>query len=99
DLGHEHTLAATYWEKAAQRALAANALGDALNMAERALGFAETKEDSFRRASYLDEAHSRLDPRASDRETAIAAMESAAYDEATRTRAKGARARFDDARG
>lgn len=99
DLGHEHILAATYWEKAAQRALAANALGDALNMAERALGFAETKEDSFRRASYLDEAHSRLDPRASDRETAIAAMESAAYDEATRTRAKGARARFDDARG
>lgn len=99
DLGKEHTLAASHWEKAAQRALAANALGDALNMAERALGFAENNEDSFRRASYLDEAHSRLDPRASDRETAISAMESAAYDEATRTRAEGARARFDDARG
>src|SRR5690606_27351649 len=99
DLGEEHTLAASYWEKAAQRALAANALGNALTMAERALDFAETREDAFRRASYLDEAHSRLDPRASDRETAISAMESAAYDEASRVRAEGARARYDDARG
>lgn len=99
DLGQEHKLAAAYWEKAAQRALAANALGDALNMAERALDFSENKEDSFRRASYLDDAHSRLDPRASDRQTAISAMENTAYDEATRVRAQGARARFDDARG
>lgn len=99
DLGSEHTLAATFWERAAARALAANALSDALTMAERALDFSESNEDSFRRASYLDEAHSRLDPRAADRETAISAMESSAFDESSRTRAKGARARYDDARG
>lgn len=99
DLGQEHTLAATHWERAAARALAANALADALIMAERALDFSENNEDSFRRASYLDEAHSRLDPRASDREAAISAMESSAYDAASRIRAQGARARYDDARG
>ena len=99
DLGGEHTLAATYWEKAAQRALTANALQDAVNMAERALDYAESKKESFRRASYLDEAYARMDPRAADRETAISAMESSAEDEGSRLHAQGARARFDDARG
>lgn len=68
-------------------------------MAERALDFADNKKDTFRRASYLDEAYSRMDPRAADRETAIAAMEAAAGDPASRVHAEGARARFDDARG
>ena len=99
DLGGQHTLAATYWEKAAQRALTANALQDAVNMAERALDFAESKKESFRRASYLDEAYARMDPRAADRETAISAMEASAEDEGSRLHAQGARARFDDARG
>jgi len=99
DLGADHELAASFWERATKRALTANALTDAVTMAERALDFATSKQDSFKRASYLDEAHSRLDPRAADRETAISAMESSAFDEASQLRAEGARARYDDARG
>ena len=92
-------LAAEHWARAAQRALAANALADAMSMAERALMFAENKPKGFLRASYLDEAWSRLDPRASDRESAILSMEDNVYDEASAVRARGARARYDDARG
>ena len=99
DLGDQHSDAAFHWARAAQRALATNALTDALNMAERALAFAEDKESGFLRAGYLDEAWSRLDPRASERETAISALESNVYDQASGIRARGARARFDDARG
>lgn len=99
DLGGQHVRAAEHWERAAQRALAANALADAMTMAERALMFAEEKPPGFLRASYLDEAWSRLDPRASDRESAIFAMEDNVYDEASAVRARGARARYDDARG
>lgn len=99
DLGRDHHLAASYWERAAVRALSANALSDAMTMAERALDYSDSGEDSFRRARILDDAHSRLDPRAADRETAIAAMESSAQDDASRLRAEGARARFDEARG
>ena len=99
DLGEMPTAAADHWERAAQRALATNALTDALNMAERSLAFAEDKVSGFLRASYLDEAFSRCDPRASERETAIQAMEQNVYDEASAVRARGARARFDDARG
>ncbi len=99
DLGGQHEAAADYWERAAQRALSANALSDALSMAERALAFAGDPAVGFRRASYLDEAWSRLDPRASDRETAVSAMEENVHDEATSVRARGARARYDDARG
>lgn len=99
DLGNEHELSAQFWEKAAARALAANALQDAVTMAERALDFAQTNEERFRRASLLDGAYSRLDPRAADRQSAIFAMESAAFDEPSRVRANGARARYDDARG
>ncbi|HEX3774547.1 MAG TPA: protein kinase [Polyangiaceae bacterium] len=99
DLGAEHEKAAEHWARAAQRALATNALADAMTMAERALMFAADKPAGFLRASYLDEAWSRLDPRASDRESAIFALEDNVYDEASAVRARGARARYDDARG
>ncbi|HEX4337506.1 MAG TPA: protein kinase [Polyangiaceae bacterium] len=99
DLGGQQHKAAFHWARAAQRALATNALADALTMAERALSFAEDKQAGFQRASYLDEAWSRLDPRASDRMTAIEALEENVYDEATAVRARGARARYEDARG
>jgi hypothetical protein len=99
DLGGEHTKAAEYWAKAAQRALATNALTDALSMAERALAFAEDKPTGFQRALCLDEAWRRLDPRSAERETAISALEENVYDEGSAVRARGARARYDDARG
>jgi hypothetical protein len=99
DLGDAQVRAAEHWARAAQRALATNALSDALRMADRALCFAEDKPTGFQRASYMDEAYSRLDPRASDRETAISALEENVYDEASAARARGARARYDDARG
>ena len=99
DLGDQHVAAADHWARAAQRALAANAVKDALSMAERALTFAEDPLRAFQRASYLDEAWSRLDPRSSERESAVDAMEDNVYDEASAVRARGARARYDDARG
>jgi tetratricopeptide (TPR) repeat protein len=99
ELGGLDANAAHYWARAAERALATNALSDALTMAERALAFAETPEEGFQRASTLDEAFSRLDPRASDRETAVGALEDNVYDEASAVLARGARARYDDARG
>ncbi|MEZ4224377.1 MAG: protein kinase [Polyangiaceae bacterium] len=99
ELGEQPSLAAEHWSRAAQRALAANALADALTMAERALAHSEDKATAFRRAAYLDEAYTRLDPRAADRETAISALEENVHDEASEVRARGARARFDDARG
>lgn len=99
DIGGQHQAAALHWARAAQRALATNALADAVTMAERALAFAETKEKGFQRALHLDEAWSRLDPRASDRETAIRALDENVYDEASAVRARGASARYDHARG
>jgi eukaryotic-like serine/threonine-protein kinase len=99
DLGEQHAAAADHWARAAQRALATNALVDALAMAERALTFAEDKQTGFLRACYLDEAWSRLDPRASERDTAISALEDNVYDQASAVRARGAQARYDDARG
>jgi tetratricopeptide (TPR) repeat protein len=99
DFGGQHSAAADHWARAAQRAIAANALKDALTMAERALAFAEDKTAGFQRASQLDEAWSRLDPRASERETAVKAMEDNVLDEPSAVRARGARARYDDARG
>jgi tetratricopeptide (TPR) repeat protein len=99
DLGGEHVKAADHWARAAQRALAANALKDALSMAERSLAFAEDPERAFQRAGYLDEAWSRLDPRSSERESAVHSMETNVFDEASGVRARGARARYDDARG
>lgn len=99
DQGGRQETAADYWERAAHRALTANALHDALSMAERALAFAPDGPTAFRRAMYLEEAWTRLDPRASDRESAICALEDNVYDEASHLRARGARARYDDARG
>jgi tetratricopeptide (TPR) repeat protein len=99
DLGGQHVAAAEHWARAAQRALATNALSDALRMAERALSFAEDKPNAFLRASYLDEAWSRLDPRAGERETAVSALQENVYDEPSAVRARGAAARYDDARG
>jgi tetratricopeptide (TPR) repeat protein len=99
DLGGVPEIAADHWARAARRALAANALKDALSMADRALCFAEDPQSGFQRASYLDEAWSRLDPRSSERQTAILAMEANVFDRASFVRASGARARYDDARG
>ncbi len=99
DLGGLHEIAADHWARAARRALSANALKDALSMADRALAFAENAPNAFQRASYLDEAWSRLDPRSSERETAVQAMESNVFDAGSAVHARGARARYDDARG
>lgn len=99
DRGDLPELAAHHWERAARRALTANALQDALALSERALAFSHDKAVAFRRALYLDETWSRLDPRASDRESAVSALEENVYDEASAVRARGARARYDDARG
>lgn len=99
DLGGQPEKAAQHWATAAQRALATNALADAVRMAERSLGFAPDPSTAFLRASYLDEAWSRLDPRAAARDEAIFAMEDHVHDDASAVRARGARARYDDARG
>jgi tRNA A-37 threonylcarbamoyl transferase component Bud32 len=99
DLGDQHQAAAEHWARAAHRALATNALNDAVMMAEQALAFASNKVEGFQRASCLDEAWSRLDSRASERETAILALQENVYDDASAIRARGARARYDDARG
>jgi len=99
DLGGAPQEAAKYWARAAKRALGANALSDALTMAERAMAFAETKEDAFLWASYLDQAWARMDPRAAERETAIHTMEVSAHDVASDLIARASRARYDDARG
>ncbi|HEY2509396.1 MAG TPA: protein kinase [Polyangiaceae bacterium] len=99
DLGGESQIAAGYLEKAARRSLAANALGDAVSLAERALAFAEDKPSQFARAQLLDEAWARLDARAGERDTAVRAMEDAVYDKASDVRAAGARVRYEDALG
>jgi len=98
DLGGKSGLAAGYWETAARRALAANALRHAVRMADRALTFAEDSQAAFARATLLDEVWSRLDERAADRADAIEAMVDNAYDEACEVRTQGARARYDHAR-
>ena len=99
DLGGKPKDAATYLERAARRALATSAHADAARYAERALAFAEDKPTQFARAQLLDEAHVRLDPRAADRETAIAAMADAVFDAASEVRARGAKLRYEDAKG
>ncbi len=99
ELGGEPVLAAGFLEKAARRALAAHALSDAVAMAEKALAFAEDKPSTFARAQLLDEAWSRLDARAGERDSAVRAMEESVYDEASEIRARGARIRFEDAAG
>jgi hypothetical protein len=99
ETGDRPAEAAAYWEKAARRALSTNALTEAVRMAELALAHAEGKPATFARALLLDDAWSRLDPRAADRETAVIALEDSVFDDASRVRADGARARYDNARG
>jgi serine/threonine protein kinase/tetratricopeptide (TPR) repeat protein len=99
DLGGETLVAAGFLEKAARRALAANALGEAVAMAERSLAFAEDKPSQFARAQLLDEAWNRQDARAGERASAVRAMEEAVYDQASDIRARGARVRYEDACG
>ena len=99
ELGHAFEEAAVHLEKAARRALAAHALQDAVTMAEKSLAFAEDKPTQFARAQLLDEAWSRQDARAAERDSAVRSMEDAVYDEASEVRAKGARVRYEDACG
>jgi len=99
ELGGRSVEAAAYLEKAARRALAANALADAVSMAEKSLAFAEDKPAAFARAQILDEAWSRQDARAADRETAVRALVESVYDAASEIRARGARLRYEDACG
>jgi len=66
ELGGEAVQAANYLEKAARRALAANALGDAVRLAEKSLAFAEDKPTQFARAQVIDEAWNRLGARAGE---------------------------------
>jgi len=99
DRGSHPERSGPFWEQASRRALSANALRDALWMAEKALAFAQNVEETFPRASLLDEAWARLDPRAAERETAVRAMETHTYDDLSRVKARGARARYEDARG
>ncbi len=99
ELGHAFEEAAVHLEKAARRALAAHALADAVTMAEKSLAFADDRPTQFARAQLLDEAWSRQDARAAERDTAVRAMEDAVYDEASEVRAKGARVRYEDACG
>ncbi len=99
DLGGEHEEAAVRWEAAARRALAANALRDAVAMADRALVFAPDKPTAFARAVLLEEAYQRLDARSSERDDAIRAMAESVFDEASELRTLGARARYDHACG
>ena len=99
DLGGRHDEAASYWERAARRALATNSLQDAVQMADRALAFAEDRETGFARAALLEEAYSRLDARHAERETAIGAMRENVHDGVTQLLTEGASARYDHARG
>jgi serine/threonine protein kinase/tetratricopeptide (TPR) repeat protein len=97
DLGGRHEEAADHWEAAARRALATNSLREAVTMADRALTFAVDRPVAFARAVLLDEAYSRLDARASERDSAIRAMSDNVFDEASEQKTLGARARYDDA--
>ena len=99
ELGGEPVEAANYLEKAARRALAASALGEAVRLAEKSLDFAEDRPTQFARAQLLDEAWVRLDARAGERDTAVRAMQDAVYDEPSAVRAMGARVRYENACG
>ena len=93
-------VAAGYLEKAARRALAANALGEAVSLAERALAFAEDKPTQFARAQLLDEAWARLDARAGERDDRGARDGGGGLRHARASvRARGARVRYEDACG
>jgi tetratricopeptide (TPR) repeat protein len=70
-----------------------------VSLAEKALAFADDKPTQFARALLLDEAWSRLDARAGERQTAMGAMQDAVYDQASEVRSRGARVRYEDACG
>jgi eukaryotic-like serine/threonine-protein kinase len=99
DLAGAPARGASYLERAAKRALDANSLVQAVSFAERALSYANDKPTSFARASILDEAWSRLDPKASERENAVRELAESIHDSASEIRAKSARARYEDAVG
>lgn len=99
ELGNKYQQAGIHWEHAARRALATNALQDAVTMAEQAFSFAEGRMESFARALLMEEAFSRLDPRSFERETAVRALTENFYDEASEVQSEVARVLFDDARG
>ncbi|MBX3230737.1 MAG: protein kinase [Labilithrix sp.] len=99
ELGGQPVEAAVYVEKAARRALAASALGEAVRLAEKSLDFAIDNPTQFARAQLLDEAWVRLDARAGERDTAVRAMQEAVYDEPSAVRALGARVRYENACG
>lgn len=99
ELGGQSEAAALHFERAAIRALAANALQQSLAYADKALAFANDKPTQFARAQLLDEGYSRLDARAAERETALSAMAEATYDVPSEIRARGARLRYEDACG
>ncbi len=99
ELGKSLVKAGVYLERAARHALGANALAQAVELADKALAFAEDQKDIFARALILDEAWNRLDARASERESAIRAMRDSVYDTLTGIRARSARARYEDAKG
>ena len=99
ELGGRAHKAAHHLEKAAARALATHALADAVSMADKALAFADDKPSAFARALILDEAWSRLDARAGERDSAIRALEESVFDDASAVRARGARVRYEDACG
>lgn len=99
EIGGETALAASYFEKAARRALAAHSLAEAVSLAEKALTYAHDKPSQFARAQLLDEAWARLDARAGERDTAVRAMQEAVHDKASDVRARGARVRYEDACG
>lgn len=99
ELAHEPNEAAVHFERGARRALLAHSLSQAVSLAERALAASTSPPVAFARALLLDEALSRLDPRSSDRASAIEELELSAYDAITAAQAQGARARYRDACG
>ena len=99
ELGKSYAKAGVYFERAARHALGANALAKAVEIADKALAFAESRQDTFARAQILDEAWSRLDARGSERESAVRAMCDSVYDTQSEIRARSARARYEDAKG
>lgn len=99
ELAGDLVRAGDYLEKVARRALATHALGVAIDVADKALLFSNDPQTTFRRAKLLSDVWAVLDPRASERETALLAMRDAAYDERSRLQAEIARLASEDARG
>jgi len=99
ELGGEMQEASEFLERAGRRALAAHALPEAVSLLERACAVARDRPTEFARALLLEEAWSRLDARAGERESAVCAMEEAVHDLESSIQARGARARYEDSCG